>query len=70
MAGIFTIPKLTVRKETLRIDVPTFKWDEFTLKQDLGIGAFGSVYSGEYTKRDDPVTIKVLRIQDRDYFTI
>ena len=36
MAGIFTIPKLTVRKETLRDDVPTFKWDEFTLKQDLG----------------------------------
>ena len=66
MAGIFTIPKLTVRKETLRDDVPTFKWDEFTLKQDLGIGAFGSVCSGEYTKRDDPVTVKVLRIQDKE----
>ena len=66
MADLFTIPKLTVRNENLNVNVPTFKWDEFTRKEELGIGSFGSVYCGKYEKREEPVTVKVLRVQNRE----
>ena len=65
MTSEFVIPKLTVRRESTITDVPTFKWLDFSSKEELGMGSFGSVYRGQCSNRDN-VVVKVLRGQNRE----
>ena len=53
MSGEFVIPKLSVLEDPTIIDVPTFQWADFSSKEELGMGSFGSVYRGQCTNRDN-----------------
>lgn len=64
MAGVFSIPKLTLRAENLNPGLPTFKWTDFSRNDKLGSGSFGAIYSGKY--KGEEVVVKKLRLVDRE----
>ena len=46
----FKFPVLSVRKQTLDLDIPQFLWKDVSDKQVDG-GSFSSVYHGKYNAR-------------------
>ncbi|XP_028391896.1 calcium-dependent protein kinase 2-like [Dendronephthya gigantea] len=66
MTNEFVFPKLSVRECRAAIDIPSFSWRDFTNKEELGMGSFGSVYRGQYNSNNDDVVVKVLRGHNRE----
>jgi serine/threonine protein kinase len=58
--GNFKLPSL-IKKRKLDHGLPTFNWGLLTNMEEIGSGAFGSIYSARYNQKENLVAVKKLK---------